>query len=196
MFKFTHTYFNKTVVDDEKSGVRVEVKETPTLDITEEDYSLRIETRHSDIETIHRKYAIEQHLHQKKHNFPHLQFKFYTEEIGTFWIRLNFKTAEEYKHAILGFIYKMKDVVEELEVHKKGITSEIFVVDLVDSLSADGDFLVSKIAESIATAQIEFEHEEFKRVVPKITSHSLLLDFLGKKNMTDLAQLYSGKKKK
>jgi len=61
-FQFSKTYFNNLIIDDQKANIRVVVTETPSLDVTEEDYSLRIETRHEKEKTIHRNYAIEHHL--------------------------------------------------------------------------------------------------------------------------------------
>tara|TARA_Y100000034_G_C6877367_1_gene401481 strand:- start:568 stop:876 length:309 start_codon:yes stop_codon:yes gene_type:complete len=95
-FHFSNKYFNTLTYDDIESNIRVVIKEIPSLDIHEEDYSLRVETHHEEAMMIHRKYAIEHHSKQDKHNYPHLQFKFHTEEIGSFWLRLEFKSQEEY----------------------------------------------------------------------------------------------------
>lgn len=78
---FSKTYFKKEIFDDSKSGVRIVVREIPCIDIAEEEYSLRVSTRFEDEGTIHRDYAIEHHVDNPKHPFPHLQFKFHTESV-------------------------------------------------------------------------------------------------------------------
>jgi hypothetical protein len=159
-FHFSKVYFNKLIFNDEKSKIRVVVKETPSLEVTEEGYSLRVETRHDDKEVIHRNYAIEHHLDQLKHSYPHLQFKFHTEEIGTFRIRLDFENQEEYEKAILGFIYKIKNVLLDLEKFRKGITDEILVLEQVNKLNIEEEFLTKKIYESITNYKIEFDGKD------------------------------------
>ena len=194
-FHFSKTYFNKTIFNDESSNIRVVVKETPSLEISEEDYSLRIETRHEDEKIIHRNYAIEHHLTQQKHTFPHIQFKFHTEEIGTFRIRLDFENSEEYKRAILGFIYRINIILMDLEKYRKGITEEILVVNLVNNLYKEGDFLAIKISESFSKYAIEFDKtKDVKNRVDKLKKNILLLDFLGKQNVSNLVELYDNSK--
>ena len=182
VFHFSKTYFRKFIFDEDR--IRIVIKETPSLEIHEEDYSLRIDTRHWKDKPIHRDYAIEHHLSQKKHDHPHLQFKFHTEEIGSFWIRLDFKDAEEYRKAILGFIYKIKNILESLENIKEGITSEILVLELVDKLKEEGDFLDRKITESFQKYGIELKDtEKTREKINKLKNSQVLLDFLGKKNI-------------
>jgi len=91
---FSKKYFNKLIFD--KDDVRIVVKEIPSISIDEEEYSLRVSTRFEDVKTVHRDYAIEHHV-DSKHNFPHLQFKFHTEEIGQFRLRVDVKNLEEYQ---------------------------------------------------------------------------------------------------
>lgn len=177
-FHFTKKYFNKLSYDDVKSNIRIVVSEIPSLNVYEEDYSLRIETYHTGV---HRKYAIEHHQNQEKHYYPHLQFKFYTEKIGSFWIRLDFKDSDEYERAILGFIYKIKLILSALEKIKKGITSEILILDLVNELESEGEFLSKKINESIERYNIEFKDKSFD--VTKLKENKLILNFLGKNNV-------------
>lgn len=185
------------IYDDPESTIRVVVTETPSMDIEHEDYSLRIETRHQEIKPVHRKYAIEHHKGQEKHKYPHLQFTFHTEEIGTFWIRLDFKDVIEYEKAILGFIYKIKKVLEELEQYKKGIAEDILILELVENLATEGDFLTNKIAESIEKYQIEFQDEIPRReLVSKINSNELLIEFLGNSNIKKIQENYKSKKTK
>jgi hypothetical protein len=188
-FHFSKKYFKETIFDDPATNIRVVVEETPSMDIEAEDYSLRVETRHLKLEKpIHRTYAIEQHKHQIKHNFPHLQFTFHTEAIGTFHLRLDFESVDEYHNSILGFIYKIKGVLENLEPIKEGITEEILIIDLVENLSDKGKFLEQKISESINKYGLEF-----KRGVEtnKIDSNPLLIEFLGMKNIEDIKKKYS-----
>ena len=194
-FHFSKTYFNKTIFNDEASNIRVVVKETPSLEISKEDYSLRIETRHEDEKIIHRNYAIEHHLSQQKYAFPHIQFKFHTEEIGSFRIRLDFENSEEYKRAILGFIYRINIILMDLEKYRKGITEEILVVNLVNNLYKEGDFLAIKISESFSKYAIEFDKtKDVKNRVDKLKKNILLLDFLGKQNVSNLVELYDNSK--
>jgi len=191
-FHFSKIYFNKLEYDDRESNIRVIVKEIPSLEIFEEDYSLRVETQHEEDRPIHRKYAIEHHSKFDKHNYPHLQFKFHTEEIGTFRLRLDFQSQEEYKKAILGFIYKIKDVLNDLERLKKGICKEILVLDLVNELSEQGEFLSNKIAESIMKYKVEFQNYGYARdKVKKLNENHLLIDFLGKDNIKKIIETYN-----
>lgn len=174
---FSKKYFNKLVFDED--NIRVVVKEIPSIDILEEEYSLRVSTRFEDVSTIHRDYAIEHHP-VSKHPFPHLQFKFNTEEIGQFRIRIDVMDSNEYKKAILGFIYKIKGVLEHLEKFKEGITSQILVLDLVNDLKNEGKFLGQKINEGIKKYYLEFDHKER---IDKLKKNPLLIDFLGKENI-------------
>ena len=194
-FTFSKKYFKTLVYDDPHTSIRVVVNETPSMDIEHEDYSLRIETRHQEIKPVHRKYAIEHHKRQEKHQYPHLQFTFHTEEIGTFWIRLDFKDMNEYENAILGFIYKIKNVLEELEHYKEGISEDILILELVNELSNEGNFLTNKIAESIEKYQIEFQdYLPKKEIMSNINSNELLIEFLGKDNIKKVQKTYEERK--
>lgn len=194
-FHFSKIYFNKLIFDDEESKVRVVVKETPSIEITEEGYSLRIETRHYEDKHIHRDYAIEHHLKQPKHSSPHIQFKFHTEEIGTFWVHLHFKGSEEYKKAILGFIYKIKNVLRDLEKYREGITSEILVLELVNKLSREGKFLDEKLFESIVKYKVEFQNYGYTRdKIANLRKNPLLIEFLGEDNVKRIIASYNSKK--
>ena len=93
---FSKKYFNKLLFDENK--IRVVIREIPSIDISDEEYSLRVSTRYED-PAMHRDYVIEHHLPPALHAFPHLQFKFHTEEIGQFRIRIDIKDSEEYKKA-------------------------------------------------------------------------------------------------
>lgn len=193
-FHFSKTYFNKLRYEDVKSHIRIIVKEIPSLEISEEDYSLRIETHHIDENPVHRNYAIEHHSNSDKHSFPHLQFKFHTEEIGTFWLRLDFANQNEYKKAILGFIYKIKNILSDLEKIKKGICKEILVLDLVNKLSKEGKFLSDKISESILKYKVEFQNYGYARdKVKRLNKNQLLIDFLGKENISKVIKNYNKK---
>jgi len=165
-------YFNKLIFD--KDNIRVVVKEIPSISISEEEYSLRVSTR---FEAVYRDYAIEHH--SGKHSFPHLQFKFHTEEIGQFRVRIDIKDTSEYKKAILGFIYKIKDVLGDLEKFRKGITSEILVLDLVNGLKSDGDFLSMKMKEGIEKYSLELDRAK----LGKLKENPLLVGFLGRENL-------------
>jgi hypothetical protein len=195
-FQFSKTYFNTFLFDDLESNIRIVVKEKPSFEITEEEYSLRIETHHEEEQYIHRKYAIEHHPQQDKHNFPHLQFKFHTEEVGTFWLHLILQNSEEYQKAILGFIYKIKCVLSDLEKFRTGITEEIMILDEVNKLEKEGEFLSLKISESIAHSQIEFDDNGYARdKLQKLNKNPLLLDFLGKDNLSNMILNYKKKPK-
>ncbi len=196
-FHFSKTYFKTLTYDDREANIRVLVKEIPSLEISEEEYSLRVETHHEEENLIHRHYAIEHHSKFDKHNYPHLQFKFHTEEIGTFWLRLDFENQAEYKKAILGFIYKIKEVISDLERLKPGITNEILVLDLVNTLSGEGAFLSGKITESIAKYQVEFQDYGLVRdKTKKLTENKLLLGFLGEENVSRVIESNLAKKRK
>ena len=143
---------------------------------------------------IHRKYAIEHHSTQEKHNYPHLQFKFHTEEIGSFCLRLSFNNSEEYKDAILGFIYKIKNILEDLEKFKPGISEDMLVLDLVNSLSKEGSFLSQKISESIEKYQIEFENNpSSKNKINSFKKNPLLIEFLGNEIVKKVIDKYQKK---
>ena len=189
-FHFSKTYFNKLIFNDEDSKIRILVNEIPSFNISEEEYSLRVETRHEEAPPVHRKYAIEHHTNIPKHSFPHLQFKFHTEEIGTFRIRLDFNNSEEYKKAILGFIYKIKEVLENLEKHKTGIVNEILVLDLVNQLSKESEFLTGKIFESLDKYGLELDDSDKGRKVKRLENNPLLIGFLGKDNIRKIIELY------
>jgi len=194
-FQFSKDYFNSFIFEDHESNLRILVREKPSFEVTEEEYSLRVETNHLDGNTVHRNYAIEHHPKQDKHATPHLQFKFHTEEVGTFRLNLNFNNLEEYQKAILGFIYKIKGVIVDLEKYRKGITEEILKLEEVNKLEKEGEFLSLKITESITQSQIEFDDTGYPRdKVHKISKNTLLIDFLGEKNVDKLKERYPRKK--
>jgi len=97
---FTKKYFNQLIYDDPEARVRVDVTETPSISLHEEEYYLGISTRYEKPKATSRHYSIAHHQ-QAKHSFPHLQFNFHTEEIGQFRIRIDVKDNEEYEKAIL-----------------------------------------------------------------------------------------------
>ena len=189
-FHFTKTYFNKTIFEDIESGVRVVVDEKPSFNLSEEEYSLRVSTRFEETKTVHRNYAIEHHMPPVKHSFPHLQFKFHTEEIGQFRIRIDLKDDEEYKMAVLGFIYKIKDVLTEMERFKKGLTEEILIIKLVSQLKEEGNFLMQKMGEGISKYRIEFDDKGKREKLEKLKQNNLLLDFIGSDNMDKIEKEY------
>jgi len=193
---FSKKYFHKQIVDDPDAKVRVVVKETPSVNISEEEYSLRVTTRYEDPKTVHRDYAIEHHLPPAKHSFPHLQFKFQTEEIGQFRIRIDVKNAEEYKKAILGFIYKIKDVLKDLERFRKGITKEILVMELVNDLKQEGNFLTQKVWEGIHKYKLEFDKKRGAMdKAERLRKNPLLVHFMGKENIRLIEESYESKDK-
>lgn len=180
-FHFTKTYFNKNIFD--RDEVRVDITETPSINIHEEEYSLRVSARYEEQQTIHKRYAIEHHLGQEKHNFPHLQFKFHAENIGQFTLRIDVETEEEYKKAILGFIYKIKGVLESLEGVCKGITTEVLVLSLVNELADEGDFLTNKIRQGVIKYGIEQPDSKNEALgIERLKENPLLLEFIGKEN--------------
>jgi len=193
---FSETYFNKKIFDDPSTKIRVVVSEHPSLDITEEEYSLRITTRHEENKPINRDYAIEHSLPPSKHYFPHVQFKFHTEEVGQFRVRVDFEDQEEYKKGVLGFIYKIKNILGSLEKFKEGITKEILVLELVEKLNKEGDFLTQKIQEGIRKYTLEFDEEEKLRdKLKRLEQNHLLLGFMGLENIKLIEKSYDDLKK-
>ena len=186
-FHFTKTYFKKTLFDEPESKIRIVVSETPSIEVEEESYSLRLETRHEDDFITHRNYAIEHHLEQKKHNYPHLQFKFHDENIGTIYLKLQIKNSSEYEKVILGFIYKLKSVVlNDLEKYRKGITEEILIIHLVEELINEGKFLDGKIKESLSNSLLELKDKNIKKV--QLKNSRLLNKFLGIDNIKKIKE--------
>ena len=178
---FSKKYFKEKIVDDPKSKVRVTINENPSFSIAEEEYSLRVTTRYENPATIHRDYAIEHHT-DPPHDFPHLQFKFHTEEIGQFRMRIDIASHEEYKRAIQGFIYKIKEILEDVERFKQGITNEMLVLELVNELKSDSRFLDQKIKESIKKYLPEFDKGVSKDKIERLGKNPLLIAFMGKEN--------------
>lgn len=189
-FHFSKIYFNKLTLDDPKTRIRVVVNETPSLDIAQEEYSLRVATRHEENKTIHRDYAIEHSLPPSKHDFPHVQFKFHTEEIGQFRVRIDFESQEEYKKGVLGFIYKIKNILSYLEEFKKGITEEILVVDLVNNLENESELLTNKIHEGIKKYSVIFDEEGARDRLKRLEQNKLLLGFMGLDNVKLIEESY------
>lgn len=193
---FSKTYFNKEIFDDPSAKIRVVVSEHPSLDIAEEEYSLRITTRHQENKPINRYYAIEHSLPPSKHDFPHVQFKFHTEEVGQFRVRVDFEDQEEYKKGVLGFIYKIKNILGSLEKFREGITREILVLELVEKLNKEGDFLTSKIHEGISKYALEFDEEQgLRSKLVKLEHHPLILNFMGINDIKLIEKAYTDLKK-
>ena len=193
---YSKKYFKGPIYEDLKSGVRIRVEQTGSIQIVEEGFSLSVSTQYQTPKPVHRRYSIEQHQ-DPPHNFPHVQFKFATEEIGKFRVRFDVKDKEEYNKVVLGFIYKIKGVIEDLEDLKEGITEEIVVVDLVDKLKPEADFLMIKMREGIQKYLVDFDP---KRATPdgfkKLKQNPLLLDFLGEENMPLIEKAYAEVSKK
>jgi len=193
-FHFSKIYFNKLIFDDPKAKIRVVVNETPSLDIAQEEYSLRVTTRHEEEGIINRDYAIEHALAPSKHAFPHVQFKFHTEEIGQFRVRIDFENQEEYKKGVLGFIYKIKDMLVYLEEFKKGITKEILVLDLVNGLEEESIFLTNKIHDGITKYSVIFDEERVRGRLKKLEQNKLLLRFMGLDNIKLIEKTHQSRK--
>ena len=189
--EYSKKYFKEPIYDDLKAGVRVRIQQTGSIQIIEEGFSLSVSTQYQAPHIIHRRYSIEQHQ-DPPHNFPHVQFKFATEEIGKFRVRFDIKDKNEYNQVILGFIYKIKGVIEDLEKFKKGITEEIMVLDLVDELKSESEFLIKKLNEGIRKYLVEFDS---RRITPnsfdRLKQNPLLLDFLGKDNLPLIEKAYA-----
>jgi len=193
-FHFSKIYFNKLIFDDPKAKIRVVINETPSLDVSQEEYSLRITTRHEEDKTIHRDYAIEHALLPSKHDFPHVQFKFHTEEIGQFRVRIDFENQEEYKKGVLGFIYKIKNILSYLEKFKKGITKEILVIELVNNLEKESEFLTNKIHDGIRKYAIIFDEKGVRDRLKGLEQNKLLLGFMGLDNVKLIEETYRSRK--
>jgi len=193
-FHFSKIYFNKLIFDDSTAKIRIVVNETPSLDIAQEEYSLRITTRHEEDKIIHRDYAIEHSLPPSKHDFPHVQFKFHTEEIGQFRVRVDFENQEEYKKGVLGFIYKIKNILSYLEEFKKGITKEILVIDLVNNLEKESEFLTNKIHDGIRKYSIIFDETGMRDRLKGLEQNKLLLGFMGLDNVRLIEETYRSRK--
>ena len=186
---FSKKYFNTLLFEDVDKKLKVKIRETPSIEIDREEYSLRITTRFEDIKIIHRDYAIEHHMLPNKHYFPHLQFKFNADEIGQFRIRIDINDIDDYKKAILGFIYKIKSILTDLERFRLGLTAEILVLDLVNELEEHSKFLDGKIRDGIIKYKIEFDEKcGAKDKLSKLSKNPLLLDFLGKDNLQMLSK--------
>lgn len=179
-FQFLHKYFKKESLKDFDNEIYINITETPTFNIKEEDYSLRIETCQES--NTHRKYAVEHHLGQK-HNKPHLQFKFHSEKIGSIWINLIFETEEEYKKGIEGFIFHSKNIFKELENEHKNLCEEMMHLKEVESLAKEGEFLQEKVTQSIKKGFIEFQNCLDEKRKELIQNHELLNMFVGEKNI-------------
>lgn len=186
---FTKKYFKQQIYDDSSARVRVEVKETPSISMHEEGYYLGISTRYEKPKATSRHYSIAHHSKQAKHSFPHLQFNFHTEEIGQFRIRIDIKDNEEYEKAILGFIYKIKIILEDLEELSKGITDKLLVLPLVNGLSEEGNFLTNKIQEGISKYGVGFDKRRIKKdSINKASINPILTEFLGNKSINLIKQ--------
>ncbi len=188
--KYSKKYFNIDTYDDTKSGIRVEIHEGGSIHIEEEEFSLRVKTRSERDNPKNRNYAIEHH-DGPPHNFPHIQFKFVTEEIGKIRIRIDLKNPEEYNRAVLGFIYKIKEVIEELEDHKKGITNEVMVLELVNGLKDESKFLTEKLIQGVNKYSLDFEDKKlYPEGIKKLEANPLLIDFLGKPVVSSIKKEY------
>lgn len=190
-FHFSKRYFKKEILDDPISKIRVDIREKSSIEISEEEYSLRISTRYEDPKTIHRNWAIEHHPHPAKHSYPHLQFKFHTEEIGQFRIRIDISNQEEYRKAILGFIYQIKIILNDMERLREGITNEILVLDLVNELKSESEFLTQKMQDGIQKYALEFDEKISRNRVKNLHEHPLLVAFIGKDNAELIKDSYN-----
>jgi len=179
-FQFLYEYFKKSKINDFENDIHIEITETPSFNISEEDYSLRIETCSEG--DIHRDYAVEHHLGQK-HEKPHLQFKFHSEKIGSIWINLLFEDEAEYKEGIEGFIFHSKNIFLDLESEHENLCEELMYVEKVDKLEAQGKFLQTKITKSIVLGLTEFKNCTDQNRVQLIKNHELLNIFIGEHNV-------------
>lgn len=180
---FSKKYFKKEILDDPESKIRVVIQEKPSIEISEEEYSLRITTRYEDPKTIHRNWAIEHHMPPAKHSFPHIQFKFHTEGIGQFRLRIDIADQEEYSKVILGFIYQIKNILTDLERFREGVTKEMLVLELVNKLEPERDFLMQKVNESMKNYKLEFDSGVTQEKIKKLENNPLLTLFMGEENM-------------
>lgn len=79
--------------------------------------------------------------------------------------------------------------MEDLECLRKGIANEVLVLQLVNQLEKEGDFLSKKISDGIKKYSLEFDEKRgAKDKLSKLSKNPLLLDFLGKENMEMLSE--------
>ena len=86
--------------------------------------------------------------------------------------------------------------MESLEKIREGITNEILVLDLVDALKKEGDFLTSKIHEGILKYALAFDEEYgLRSKLVKLEHHPLLLNFMGINDIKLIEKAYTDLKK-
>jgi len=191
--QFSNTYFKKKILDDTEARIRVVIKENSCIEMSEEEYSLRITTRYEDPKTVHREWAIEHHLPPAKHSFPHLQFKFHSEGVGQFRLRIDIANNDEYSKVILGFIYQIKNILNDMEKFREGITQEMLVLELVDELKKESYFLDEKIRNGLKKYSVEFDRGYSYQNFGRLTNNPILKNFLGKDNLELIEDIYTDK---
>jgi len=88
-------------------------------------------------------------------------------------------------------------VLEELEKYRKGITREILVLELVNKLKKEGEFLTRKVSENLDKYMVEFEEPpKIGRRISKLEKNPLLISFLGKPNIRKIVKTYDYSKPK
>lgn len=186
---FSKTYFRNLIFDDTAAGLRIVIRERPSLSIVSEEYSLRAALRLAQDPPLHREFAIEHHLPPSVHAFPHLQFKLHSEQIGQIHLRLDVESLGQYRKAILGFIFQIRESLAFLESLRPGIVDEILVSDLVKQLAPEGAYLMSLIHDGILRYSVELRPTASLRAVkPLLPENPFLISFLGKENLEILGE--------
>lgn len=181
---FIPKYFNKKILDDFNCHLRIEISEEPCINIYEEDYSLRIITSHeNEGNHISRNYAIEHHLNQELHNYPHLKLRFHSERIGQLFLKIDIDSKEDYIKVIKGFIFQIKKILEKFERIRPNIVREILVLDLVNKLEKEYNHFLKKIDESIAKHNVEFQKKIDGSLLDNVKNNDLLRLFFNEKQI-------------
>ena len=178
-FVFVRDYFKNTEFISKLNDIRIEVNEQASFDFESDEYHLRIVLQtQSQVRNV----AIEHHPKQTEHNLPHLQFKLKAEGFGVIYVDLALLSQEEYRQAILGFIYKTKSLFRLFEDTHPGITAHILHIDRVDTLELEGRFFDEKISQAFIEIRRERESADFHQ----LRHNSLLLTFLGADKVQEL----------
>jgi hypothetical protein len=85
-------------------------------------------------------------------------------------------------------------VLTYLEEFKKGITKEVLVLDLVNRLEEESEFLTNKIHEGITKYSIIFDKKGVRSKLKKLEQNNLLLGFMGLDNVKLIEETYRPRK--
>jgi hypothetical protein len=153
--KFLHDFFMSKKY--EMKNLTVTLNETPSFDISSEDYRFRVEIAEvvDEVDIFYRDIAIEDHHKQIKHQKPHLQFKLHADGVGNIYIFLPITEASEYKKYILSFLDIIGNILINADNDKQELQKKFMIMDNFKKIEGMSKHIKQVVYESYKKCELK-----------------------------------------